>query len=289
MHCARASLAGLAGLVAVTGVVACNALLGIDDPQGEPGPGSGDGSTAVPEASSGEGAVNGDGAADSSSDAAPAPPCPFPIRAGLLNHWPFEADGADTAVIAYDLDLIKTVRLRSALIGNGLELDGDGFQGATRPVSDDVHDFPMGAFTMQVWAAFESLGDCQVLIEKFVDGTGPGWSLVKETDARVRFLAPPAVNIATRPLTSPPRAWNHVVVRRVVNTYELYVDGALATSAAAAVEMSPAARPLTIGRRDGNRCGMRGKIDEVAIWKRALSPSEIIAMYGAGRGCSLGP
>ena len=85
--------------------------------------------------------------------------------------------------------------------------------------------------------------------------------------------------------------WHHVAGTYDGATIALYIDGALAASVPHTGTISPNSGFLSIGSEDG-RTGScptcvgtryyKGLIDEVAIYSRALSQSEVQAIYGAG-------
>ena len=80
-----------------------------------------------------------------------------------------------------------------------------------------------------------------------------------------------------------PPTWQHLVLVRDGRKIASYVDGARALEVAsdgpgAVIEMP------WIGTRDGGSPGFEGKIDEVALYDRALDASEIAAHLRAARG-----
>jgi hypothetical protein len=88
----------------------------------------------------------------------------------------------------------------------------------------------------------------------------------------------------------PMNTWTHVAGSFDGSTFRIYVNGALAgTSAAGQFLGPPNNAPLTIGSA-GACVSFAGSIDETHIFSRALSDSEIAAIYQAGsaglcRGC----
>ena len=71
--------------------------------------------------------------------------------------------------------------------------------------------------------------------------------------------------------------------------FDLFVDDHVAISGLAS-DISPTIQPLLIGRRDaadGRDFSVDGRIDEAAIWTRALSDRELATLYNNGRGTEL--
>jgi hypothetical protein len=75
--------------------------------------------------------------------------------------------------------------------------------------------------------------------------------------------------------------WYHVAVTRNASTYNLYLNGVrVATSKNRVDAIQDAAAPLTIGNAEDYF--FKGRLDEVEIFDRALSASEIKSIYDAG-------
>lgn len=86
----------------------------------------------------------------------------------------------------------------------------------------------------------------------------------------------------------PPKSWYHVVgvVSRINGYVEIYLDGKLEsrvnfTLGAAAMEFGTRTWKIGIAAPDYSdfREAMRGKVDDVRIYSRALSDAEIAALY----------
>jgi len=85
--------------------------------------------------------------------------------------------------------------------------------------------------------------------------------------------------------------WMHVamVVDRSANTLVLYADGVSVGSSAWTAVPSTTTDDLTVGRGYGTGESFDGTIDEFAIWKRALSPTEIATVYDQQSNSYAGP
>ena len=72
--------------------------------------------------------------------------------------------------------------------------------------------------------------------------------------------------------------WHHVAVTFTdsTNTLQIYVDGALVTTATKALEADDAAHVVTVGNQRGNN-PFSGLLDEVRIYSRVLTLAEIQA------------
>ena len=75
-----------------------------------------------------------------------------------------------------------------------------------------------------------------------------------------------------------PRTWHHVALVRDGAKAAVYLDGKLDVSGEAA---AAAGGTLWIGGRAGGRANFEGKIDEVAVYGRALSADEVGRHFAA--------
>src|SRR4029077_10013224 len=81
----------------------------------------------------------------------------------------------------------------------------------------------------------------------------------------------------------PTSAWTHVALSYDGATATLYRDGAAVDSQSIAGSISDSGADFTIGGRSGGDLNFNGLIDEVEVFNRGLSQSEIQAIYQADR------
>ena len=88
------------------------------------------------------------------------------------------------------------------------------------------------------------------------------------------------------PAALPIDRWTHVAGTYDGTTIRAYVDGVEVGMAAMTGAIATNARPFTIGRTDGGSVGApnywRGSIDELSVYDRALSATDIAAIHAAG-------
>jgi hypothetical protein len=78
------------------------------------------------------------------------------------------------------------------------------------------------------------------------------------------------------------RTWHHVVLVRAGEAARIYLDGTLEIEGTA--RRGPAGgEPTSIGGARGSDASLEGKLDEVAIYDRALTADEIAAHYRESR------
>ena len=76
-------------------------------------------------------------------------------------------------------------------------------------------------------------------------------------------------------------AWHHVAATYDGATLSIYVDGAVAASAARSGAVATGTSPVQVGQRT-NFGGWQGSLDEVAFYDHALAPARLQAHYNAG-------
>ena len=207
-----------------------------------------------------------------------------PGSAGLVAHYPLDGNGNDAAG-NHDGTLAGNPPFVDGVEGQAMNVVADG-QYVTIPYADD---FGLNTFTISVWvnaaASDSSLG---ILGTRFnSDNTFD----VKVTASTIHGDIGDGTAWLTTALDIPQaqggdikrNVWYHIayVLDDAADTAELYVDGALATT------MTVTGTPLFMKPDQELRIGldyptepMRGAIDEVRIFNRALSPAEVAHLAG---------
>jgi len=167
-------------------------------------------------------------------------------------------------------------------------------------------------FTVQVWIRSTSLQNGQASVDPAIianknwgSGANAGWvvALGSSTGALGRlqwnFRAPPAARADFDPTaantTVQDGAWHHLIVTHDRSGFAtFYVDGV----DVGAVNIAPGAgnsvlagvpgifalaNDMTLYYENGNGTTANGDFDELAMWNRALFPSEVTRIYSAGR------
>lgn len=209
---------------------------------------------------------------------------------GLIGYWQFDGSGRDASGGGRDLELVGGVGFAPGLFGSALDLHGNRAQYARRPVDDPVYDFGANAFTIQAWARFDyvSYGVNQIFVEKFEGMGGPGWTLAVVGDTGEfpvwHFYANPSAILYSPRQVIAPHTWHHVLTRRSADVFEIFYDGTRIVSGSDPDPVPDTSFPLLIGRRGYSgypaewAYPVNGRMDEVAIWSRALSDGEIATL-----------
>jgi hypothetical protein len=194
---------------------------------------------------------------------------PSTASSSIIAYWPFNGDGVDHGPASKHLDLtISSGNFEAGRVGSSLALVGAAGR-ATRPTTDSELGFGSGDFTIQAWMSISSalLGFGTRSTSTATDG----WAVLLSPN-NLFFYA----GTSNDPLTasvSPVSNFRHVVVVRKSGVLALLVDGAtVATRNDSTVIGST--QPFYISRTDGT-ISQTAHIDDVVIWSRALSGSEI--------------
>ena len=215
-----------------------------------------------------------------------------PARAGLTTdlagYWQLDGNGTDASGNSRDLTVVGTGGYAAGLLDQALNLPGSTADYAIRGADDAAFDFGAGDFTVQAWVYYNSTAGEQVAVEKLDGPSSPGWSLTKITNNTFLLHTSGTPNLTGNLVGITTGQWHHLVVRRDGADAELFFDNdSIGTANFGTGSISDTARPLLLGKRndgDGRGFAMNGRLDEVAIWTRALSNEEIGTLYNEGNG-----
>lgn len=163
--------------------------------------------------------------------------------------------------------------------GTAVLLDGiNGF--VTVPHQSDLDAYP---FTASTW--FRTTNGANVvqgLVTKSVD-TGNAWSLIVQGGRLRGFYYRSSLNFAVDALSAASVAdgyWHHAALTVDASGGKLFLDGVVVGSSAWTGPAGPMTLtdPVQIGRYFNYTTPFMGVIDEVTVWNRALTASEIVAM-----------
>ena len=218
------------------------------------------------------------------------------VPSGCVAWWPGAGSGVDVAG-THDGTLVNGVLFFPGEVGRAFRMSS----GAYVDFGPEVGNFGAEDFSIDLWfesepGAFEALGGilgkgnlCSTLNRwhLYIAG-GLGFDLVEDVDQNKNSSV-----TSTRLLDD--RAFHHMAVVRRGPTLELYVDGVLNDSRTSATVLAVEnTESLEAGRTVCDGVGgnyFNGILDEIAIYNRALSASEVLSIYrAAGFGkCGLPP
>ncbi|HZU83992.1 MAG TPA: LamG domain-containing protein [Polyangiaceae bacterium] len=222
---------------------------------------------------------------------------PSPLSYLLMAHYTFDEDGGatvhDHSGNGHDGVLSGGAFVPDGRFGGALRLGGnlDGGVG-DYVVVDPFPDAPR-SFSVSAWVRWNGQpDDFETVLSKEAVFDG-GWQLNLETDAgagagaaigsHFAFWDPQAGDGGAYVLVRAPvtrGAWTHLVavLDGDVHTLSIYVGGQLAQRIPADHPISPGTSALWIGRWAGARRFLAGDLDDVALYGRALSSTEVLEL-----------
>ena len=140
--------------------------------------------------------------------------------------------------------------------------------------------------TVSAWIKLSSLSKTHTILSGRDSSTDLIRFWVASSDNKVRFrLGDGSNTTVTNPTALEADRWYHIVATYDGTNLNIYVDSALGHSLAASINVNVTAN-LKIGEDDSDN-NMHGKIDELAIWDRALTQAEITEIYRIKYGANL--
>lgn len=199
---------------------------------------------------------------------------------GLVSVWHFNGDYTDS-IGGIDLTNNGTV-FANAKLGQGIDIEKDESDWVNASDNDKL-DMGTDNFTVSYWFKAESASAGGVL-KGDIDANS-GYELHMVGDGTVRFILNDDTNNNVQSGGSyADGSWHHILGTRDGDNIHLYVDGGLIGSDAGndAIDVDNA-YGIYIGKRS-SAINFDGIIDEVIIWNKSLSATEISQLYNASFG-----
>lgn len=221
-----------------------------------------------------------------------APPCVAPVS-GLIGWWKGENNANDSAG-GNNGALRNGASFGPGRVGQAFEFTPGANQFVEIP--DAPNQNPANAFTIETWVYVSAnpSTDLGVITSKqnpsalqyqletyLVPGRLSFRTVISVPAGLVYFYGNTTVQLNT---------WYHVAMTYDNAMLKLYVNGTLDGSAAATGPITPIGEPMRIGGVGTGPWDFAGKVDELSLYDRALSASEIQGIIAAGSGGKcLGP
>jgi hypothetical protein len=208
------------------------------------------------------------------------------VPSGLISLWP----GSGTAN--------DIIRANSGTLANGADFSGGKV--GTAFDFDGVNDYVQvndsrsldvsSGLTIEAWIKTSGTADYSRILEKFYDaavgGNNNGFAVGFHTSGTMRFDVGNGLGsyaVALNPAVVTDGLWHHVAAATDGAHAVLYVDGVAGTAPSLSGFWPNTTRPLYIGRDSAfSDRFFSGLVDEVSIYNRALSATEVQAIYNAG-------
>ncbi|ODU24775.1 MAG: hypothetical protein ABS95_01525 [Verrucomicrobia bacterium SCN 57-15] len=195
-----------------------------------------------------------------------------PLAKGLVGCWLFNEGGGSKA-----FDLAKAAS--GQLVSASRTQTGLAFDGGEKYVSfPHQRAFDGNAFTFSIWARPSELTDSRWVANNWV--SPDGFALFKFTGDHLVFeMGQYSESIEVWGYFTAVNKWHHIVVTRNGSTLAVYRDGILLASG------TKVSRTLLTGNffisspSTGGVSPWKGGLDNAALYDRALSPSEVRALF----------
>lgn len=213
---------------------------------------------------------------------ASSPSDPAPITEGLIAHWPFDTiencetpEAIQSILTSLNTDCAQDGPLLSdGVLNQGLDFDGIDDRALVAPSPALAQ---LSAFTVTAWIRMAPSGDWRPIIDHR-DGGSDGWDLYLDPSSRL-FVR---VNTETSAGSTvvPTNEWTFVSASFDGSEARLYLNGVLDSVEAFSTSPLSVQSALKIGEHfQQSNLHFSGMLDEIRIYDRALSESEILGAY----------
>lgn len=209
---------------------------------------------------------------------------------GLISYWPLDESAGNVAADVaggHNGTKVGGAVWQSGKLGNCLNTNGSGY--VVIPEHADLR--PMAGVSMQAWVNIGSFsmwygiagniqdnGSNESGYYLYTSGSGVDWYVSVTSDHRFK----------TASASASTGVWTHFIGTFDGGTVRLYKNGQLAASVPGSGKVSWRFMPLdmNIGRYhdDNENFVLNARIDEVALWDRALTQEEVTFLYNGGAG-----
>ena len=199
------------------------------------------------------------------------------IADDCVGNWKFEQNAVDSSGNGNDGTITEGVTNTTGIVGYGYEFDGSG----RIAIPDDNSLNISKQISVSVWTKIPATGTFETIIGKN-NALTAGWQIYRR----------PSDNLVTMRVhtdgdgdsavqfTYQSDVWQHLVLVYNGSTLKGYRNGVFALSTPANGNITYTTRPLYIGHSNtGSMTRINGTIDEVQIFNRSLSSTEIQTIY----------
>ena len=213
------------------------------------------------------------------------------FETNLVSYWPLDSDFDDAQAENHGVEEGGPIEFQTGKFDGSVYLNGS--QSIEISGDENTFDFAGESFTVSAWYTAEAINKSwQCLVAK---GEGNGWRVHRrggDNPPEMTFTGGNGDvdkhNVAMT-VGGDPETWHHVAGVTDADTQEeiLYLDGEEVARKAGAT-LQDRGNPMRIGDNpDARNRNWQGKVDDVAIWGRALQPNEIAEIWDGGSGKSI--
>ncbi|MBK7393698.1 MAG: hypothetical protein IPI64_10430 [Chloracidobacterium sp.] len=200
---------------------------------------------------------------------------------GQISWWAGDGDGRTLTSTGYNALLYNGANFRVGKVGQAFNFDGiDDYL----EVAGNIGSFGGDPFSIELWMRSSNVGNGAYVIGKSYPDGGTGWD-IRLHDQKIRLEGTdgwaPSYNWESDQSVTP-NAWHHLAVSANASQISVYIDGVLkGTTPRGVISSSP--NPFRIGfTTNYGGTPFNGLMDEIALYDRALTLTEVQSIYNAG-------
>ena len=212
------------------------------------------------------------------------------IFVSLVAYYHFNDDGLDASPSGFDLSPTGSPTFSAGLIGNGADYPGTGGDHHSTPNNVQLNlgsvSGPREPYALSVWVNLTTATSLASVVEK--SNGANGWRLSIDSDGTVTWFHQNSSTLSSAASAITTTAgMQHIVVSSDGLVTRLYVDGIEVDFDVTWPNTVTSNSATVVGERIAGTNSLDGIVDELAIWQRKLSVSEITAIYNSGAGAVL--
>lgn len=208
----------------------------------------------------------------------------------MIAWWSADEHTVDITGLGHNGTLVNGATYGPGKVGTAFSFNGTDY---VQVPTSTAWDFGTKDFTIDLWVNFitvKNSGNIGAIDNTFIaDDEGPGnipkWIFTLSAGVLTFVIGgtPAPEFLAQTPFSPTTGTWYLVSVTKASGTYTMWIDGvpSTATSQTFTTAIPPPNVPLTIGEAEALGF-VDGFIDEVEIFSRALTASEMLAIFNAG-------
>lgn len=179
---------------------------------------------------------------------------------------------------------VGATRGATGLIGNCFDFDGTNDE--VTVADNNTLDFGTGDFSVNFWvnAPNTTAADGGLVTKKITSSPWTGFVIRFTTNHKVDYITTGVARTITISTGIADSSWHMITLTRSSNTVQLYLDGSADGSSGTDNENIDNANIMRFGQLQGFGSFMDGLLDEIGIWNKALSTTEITDLYNSGNG-----